>query len=273
MHTLSEHTKSNNIKSETLDSTISRDRVVEDLKHMMRVDFKKIRNKFVNLQTEVRESLRKVPLENIIAHVLGYVEVFDHPESDKKVQLLPEENLRRATSTDQLFVILQKRWNFLECDMLISIAEQFGDKTICKKVEEYHNDLKEFLGKRKLSEVPKDLSLSSCVDKAYEQVVMKLDLKDPTLREIKDLKSKICESLGIMPSTLLISDIRQGCIEITFTIPMHISKHVFGKPVTGAQREALKAASVLTCTWRDKTELFVVSTGLMHSCMYDIGAQ
>ena len=256
----SEHTKSNIESSDSTSKSKSGDGVVEDLKHVMRVDLKKIRQRFFNLQSEVRESLRKVPLEELITHILGYVEVFD-PESDKKVQLLPEENLRCATSTDHLFTkCLQKQWNFLEYDMLISVVEKFGDEIIRKKVEEYHSYLKEFFEKRKLSEVPKDLSLSNPVDETHEPVVMKLDLNDPTLKVIKDRKSVICEILEIMPSTLLISEIKPGCVEITFLIPVHISKYVFGKPITDVQREALKAASVLKFTWRNKTEiLFAVS--------------
>lgn len=224
----------------------------------MRVDLKQIRKKFVKLQSDVRVSLRGVPLDDIIAHVLGYVEVFD-PQSDRKVPLLPEEKLRGAASTDQLFKILQKQWNFLEFDLLVSIVEQCCDESICKKVETYHSYLKEFFEKRKLSEVPEDLSISNCTDETQEQLIMKLDLNDPTLKEIKDLKFRICEILEIMPSTLLISEIRQGCVEITFLIPSHISEYVFGRPITNVQCEALKSAFVLMFTWRNKTKTLVVS--------------
>lgn len=256
--------------SDSTSNSSSRERAVEDLKHVMRVDLKQIRKKFVKLQSDVRVSLRGVPLEDIIGHVLGYVKVFD-PDSDKKVPLLPEETLRSAASTDQLFYTLQKQWNFLECDLLVSIVEQccHSDETICKKIKEYHNDLKEFFEKRKLSEFPEDLSLSNSTDEAHEEVVMKLDLNDPTLKEIKELKSKICEILDIMPSTLLISEIRSGCVEITFLIPVHISEYVFGRPITDAQREILKAALVLKFTWRNKTEIFAVSSiKVIMNCMY-----
>ena len=235
---------------------------------MMRVDLKQIRKRFVKLQSDVRVSLRRVPLDDIIAHILGYVEVFD-PESEKKVPLLPEEKLREAPSTDQLFNKIQKQWNFLEFDLLESIVEQCCDEPICKQVKEYHNDLKEFFEKRKMSEVSEDLSLSNCMDETQEQVIMKLDLNDPTLKEIKDLKSRICEILGVMPSTLLISGIRPGCVEITFLIPGHISEYVFGKPITETQCEALKAASVLEFRWRNRTEIFAVSSLKNDVCIIE----
>lgn len=148
---------------------------------------------------------------------------------------------------------------FLECDLLASIVEQCCDEAICKKINEYQNELKEFFEKRKLSELPEDLSLSNGTDEAHDQVVMKLDLNDPTLKEIKDLKSIICEILGIMPSILLISEIRPGCVEISFLISMYISEYVFGKSITDTQRQALKAASVLMFTWRNRTEILAVS--------------
>ena len=227
--------------------------MIEDLKHVMRLDLKKIRRMFLKLQSEVRESLRQVPLQELIRHVLGYVEVF---ELNKTLQLIPEENLRHASSSDEVFDILQKLWNFLEYDMLISVVEHCGDKAVCKKVQEYHNHLKEFFEMRKLSEIPEGLSLSTA-DETCDLVVMKLDLTDPTLREIKDLKSKVCEILEIMPSTLLIAEIRQGCVEVTFLIQIHVSEFVFAKTFTAAQREAFRAASVLKFTWRHITETFV----------------
>ena len=258
----SQSTKGTQTSSDSTSINNSRDRAVEDLKHVMRVDLKHIRKKFVKLQSDVRVSLREVPLDDIIPHVLGYAEVFD-PESDKKVPLLPKEKLQEAASTDQLFnKVLQKQWNFLEFDLLESIVEQCcaHDEAICKQIKEYHKDLKEFFEKRRLSEISEDLSLSNCTDETQEVVTMKLDLNDPTLKEIIDLKSKICEILEIMPSTLLISEIRPGCVEITFLITVHISEYVFAKPITDSQREALKAASVLKFTWRNRTEIVAVSS-------------
>ena len=181
---------------------------------------------------------------------------------DKEIQLLPKEKLQTSTSTNQLFDdVLQKQWNFLEFDLLNSIVERccHNDVTICKQLKEYYNDLKEFFEKRRLSEVSEQLSLSNCTDESQEKVTMKLDLNDPTLKEIKELKSKICEILGIMPSTLQISEIKPGCVEITFLIPVHISEYVFGKPITDTQHKALKAASVLTFTWRKiRTDILAV---------------
>ena len=257
---LLERTKSANAEPIiTLEAKSAPDGTVEDLKHVVRVEFKRIRQKFLTLQTVVREYMRssKVPLDDIVTHVLEYVEVFD-PEIDKKVRLLQEKHLRCVASTDELFIVLGKRWNFLECDMLIRIAEHYGDDVIHKKVEDYHRDLKEFLENRKISELPEDLSLSSCGNGVYEHVVMKLDQNDPTLKEIKELKSKICEILDIMPSTLLIVDVKNGCVEVTFLIPVRIAQYVFGKPITDAQCEALIAASVLTLTWRNKAIMSAV---------------
>jgi hypothetical protein len=202
--------------------------------------------------------LGRVQLENVIAHIRGYAEVFEENE----VALLPEKRLKEATSTYELFDdVLQKQWNFLEFDLLASIVEHCCDESICKKLKEYHDNLKEFFEKRRLSEISdsKDLSLSNCRDETKEQVIMKLDRSNPTLMEIRELKSKICEILGIMPSTLTISEIKQGCVEVMFLIPVHISEFVFGKPINDAQREALKTASVLKFTWRDRTEIVAVS--------------
>lgn len=241
-------------ESSTSNSNVnSGDQDIENLKHVMRVDLKQVRKKFLNLQLDVRASLGRTPLEDIIAHIRVYGEVFN------KVPLLPKETLK-ATSTDQFFVdVLQKQWNFLEFDLLTTIVERYCDEVTIRKLKQYDDDLKLFVEKRRVSEVSEDLSLSNCIDETQERVIMKLDLNDPTLKEIKELKSKICEILDIMPSTLLISEIKPGCVEVTFFVPVHISEHIFGKPINDAQREALKAALVLKFIWRDRVEIVAVS--------------
>lgn len=228
---------------------------------MIRIDLKKIKSKFVDLQSDVRESLRNKPLNNIVEHILGYVEVFEHNGSDILVHTFSEETLRSLSSTDELFRVLQKRWNFLENDLLISIVKRYGDEEIKSKIDNYSKDLREFLENRKLSEVSqtRSLQLSSSDDITSEPVLMKFNLSDPTLQKILDLKSKICEILGINPSSLRICDIKEGCIQITFLIPVQISEFVFCRPFSHEQQKALQEASVIKLIWRDEPFIMIVS--------------
>ena len=220
----------------------------------MRTDVKNIAKRFIDLELRVRRELNK---RDCFLSILEFVRLYlKRVVPDTLVDQIERDH---PSSCDDLFKILGNHWNFLECDLLVKIVDRCGKKKkkLQKEVKEYEKYLKEFIEKRKLSEVSKCLTLSNSDDKTKEKVVMKLNLSDPTLREIKELKSKICEILEIMPSTLMIHDIKKGCIEVTFLMPVELATCIFDKPFTVAQREALKNVSVINLTCRDKTEIIV----------------
>ena len=94
------------------------------------------------------------------------------------------------------------------------------------------------------------MSLSS-IDVTRDKMLIKLDKENPPWTAITDLEFKICEILGIMPSVLLIIGIQQGCVEITFSIPKHISQQIFRKPLTKEQEQQFRAASILRLSCGD----------------------
>ena len=223
---------------------------MKDFRYLIQLDLKEIKKRFITLQFEVRESLcKKVSHKKIVAHVLSdYEDVFENADC-KTISLFSdadEEKLNFATSVDQVFQVLRKYWNFLKCEILYSIVDHCGDDTDQAKVKDYQEQLKSFFEKRKVSEVPKELMSSSSVDEMREKVLIKLDKQDPPWREITDLEFRICEILGIMPSVLLIIGVQEGCVEITFSIPKHISQLIFSKPLTREQEEHFREESILS---------------------------
>lgn len=236
---------------------------IKDLKYLIDHDLKKLKEKFVTFQCEVRESLgRKIGHQRIIAHVLAdYANVFKSANREA-VSLFTDtdiEKLNSAVSVNDVFRVLQNYWSFLECDMLFSIVKHCGDDDDRTKVKEYQQELKKFFENRKLSEIPEQLEMSTCVDHVHDKVFIKFDIEDPTWTEIKKLEFKICDILEILPSVLMIVGFTQGCLEVTFNIPKHITKLIFNKPLTSDQCDKFKAESVLKLTCGKFHTIFVVS--------------
>ena len=222
---------------------------IKDFRHLIKLDLEELRKKFITLKCEIRESLsKKVSPEEIAAHVLSDYEDICENSDYKSTSLFSddvEEKLNSATSVNQVFQILKKSWSFLKCEILYSIVDHCGDDKDRAKVKDYQEQLEAFFNKRRVSEVPEELVSSSSVDEMRDKILIKLDKENPPWSDITDLEFRICKIFGIKPSALLIIGVRQGCVEIIFSIPKHISQLIFSKPLTGEQQDHFREASVL----------------------------
>ena len=220
----------------------------QNLEFKIKTDLDRLQKNFATLQTSVRKSLkeRKVSTRDVIAHVIGYGVSDEH----KKVLMV-------LNSLDRVFIVLTDYWSFLDCDLLENIVENYGCDSDHEKMVKYQEELNLFC-KRRISEVPnKSLVLSD--DQTREKMVVKLNISDPRLAVIKDLKIKICKILSIEPWSLQIMEIKEGCVQITFLS----SKCLFSESLTEAQCEDLKDLSVLTMTYSNsdgfQNNIFLVS--------------
>ena len=222
---------------------------IKDFRHLIKLDLKELKKKFITLQFELRESLsKKVPPQKIVAHILSdYEDVYENQDF-KPTSLFSgadQEKLNSALSVDQVFQVLRKYWSFLKPEILYSVVDHCGDVSDQTKVKDYQKHLEIFFNKRKVSEVPEELMSSRSIDEMRDKIVIKLDKENPPWTAITDLEFRICEILGILPSALLIIRIQEGCVEITFSIPRHISQQIFSKPLTQEQQDQFITASVL----------------------------
>ena len=164
----------------------------------------------------------------------------------------------RCDSLEEIFVILSDYWSFLDYDLLKSIVKNFGNEDEESKIEGYQKELQLFCD-RKVSEVPKEFIQKRLEHiNVHEEVIIKLKLDDPRLRDITDLKAKLCDVMDIEPAKLQIIDVRKGCVEIIFLIPKHMSD-VFKKPLTKQQWELLQAASIVSLSCGPVEVILVVS--------------
>lgn len=235
----------------------------EDFEHQIHLDLERIRIKFTQLQTALRKSLtqKEVKPKEIVAHVMGYG-VFKYQIQGKDDNLLKssEEKLNNAASIEDVFIVLSNYWSCIEYKILAIIVDEYGDKDDREKMEEYRNDLKIFFENRKLSEIPKDSKFTNghTSGETHERVIIKLNLDNPHLQIVTNLKSKICEILGVKPSILLIEEIKEGCVEVTLLVPKHLINLIFGDHLTEASEQFL-GASVMFISCKDFYINFTVS--------------
>lgn len=238
----------------------------EDFEHQILLDLKRIRFKFSKLQSALRKSLtqKKVKAKQIVALVIGYG-VFKDQLQDKDESLLKssEEKLRSATSIEDVFIELSNYWSCIEYDILTIIVDEYGDDNDQKMIEEYSDAVKLFFQNRKISEIPKGSKFTNG-HSSHEHVIVKLNLDNPHVQTVINLKSKVCEVLGVKPSVLLIEEIKEGCVEVILLVPKHLVKLIFGDHLTEVPcKELLLAASVILFFGKDFNIGFSVSSDLI----------
>ena len=225
---------------------------LQNLEYRIVKDVTQIHEKFATLQTQIRDSLSsKVPAKKVAAHVIAYGVL--NQTNDEKLKFLKHDSL------EEVFSILSNHWSFLDYDLLKSIVKIYGSEDEESKIEEYQKEL-QFFCKRRVSEVPKGfIQKEKSENDMHDRMIIKLKLDHPRLRDIKDLKIKLCDVMGIEPATLQIEDVQQGCVEVIFLVSKHIS-HIFKRPLTKQQWEAFQAASVVSLSYGP---VQVVSVSLM----------
>lgn len=208
----------------------------ETLQFQIEVDVDNIQGEFAALQTTIRRSLREtVSVTDVVAHVIGYGVL----EGDK-------EKLEEKKSLDEVFNLLTKYWSFLDCLLLRSIVEMYGSDEDHKRMAEYQEKLQNFCNKR-VSEIPKETlllnnsSVAQIQSNACMQMTVKLNMSDPRLSAIKEIKKNICKILKVSPAKMVIKEIKEGCVEVTYFILESVSE-VLNKPLTKDQCDEFRAA-------------------------------
>ena len=210
----------------------------ERLEYQIEVDFDRIKREFATLQTKIRLSLRDkgITPKDLATHLVGY----GISESD-------ESNLQEKESLEDIFILLSHSWSFLDCDILTSIVDAYGTEEDNRRMKEYTEKQEEFCNRRVLELPLSSTSKMGTQDPKDKEMVLKLDLSNPKLSDLKTTKKTICKILGINdPTSVSLIDVKRGCIEVRYFIPKLVSEAVFSKPLTREQCNAFRAASVLS---------------------------
>ena len=215
-----------------------------DLQAQLSNDLQTIQRKFAALLSNTRRSLRNhCDLDDVATCAIDLAFI----ASNKNISLLGDhkDDILKATSVNQIFNILTAFWSFFNYDLLEHIIEECDvDKAALR---DYQDALKVFC-ERRVSELPQNVLKG--VDFNRDKVWVKMELNNPTLREINNLKGRIAQILEVPVSGLFLNDIQSGCVQLEFLVPQRIMAALF--PLTEEQIHNLQQqANVLTLKWRN----------------------
>ncbi len=196
-----------------------------------------IKRSFSHLQAIARESIKNH--KKLIAHVIG-MDILSKKH---------ERKVRRACNTDEVFIVIAKYWSFLDFGNLEDIIEHNcgeGEQILMQK---YGKEVKEFC-QRRVSEFPPG-SLRSDISHAsdeMDELHFVIDLTNPSLKRIKDLKRVIATILGLNASKLVLVNIGGGSVVATILTTTSTAKQICS--LSKNQEDLLKAVQIVSLKFR-----------------------
>ena len=158
-----------------------------------------------------------------MTHTQGYL--FDLNTSAELLKGLFTEGKRKELadqieSTDTISTIFDtirrgNYWSFFNYELLKTIIKCFGGPQLRAELDEYISKFKVYC-KRRVSEVPRDSLTGGHTHKQSGSIFkVKLDdIFDITLEKIKEIQDRLYLTLNKEP--LLLANVEEGCIELTF---------------------------------------------------------
>ncbi len=188
-----------------------------DDKQQLTNDIKTMERKFAHLQTATRVSLKKsitktVDLLSLVALLTSYRTSRAVIERESNMLLADQqEDLRRAASVDEIFVMVSPFWSFLDFEILEDVIQMYGTDSDRHNLAGYVTELKKFLNTWK-AEPCKISRLDD--DKQRTKLCFKLDTD--SLAIYRDLKVAIARIFEVEVHALHLHSIDSGCIQLIF---------------------------------------------------------
>lgn len=224
--------------------------VRRDLELILERNLREIISKYASYVDCLRIAIieKKVSVDDLRSYLLSLSatsQSFKGPTltllSDKETQL---QNC--GTVTDVFNLLTTRCASFLNYDIFEYIRKRYSILNTQKELE-YPHHLEDYIRKHKISEFTKINPLLKTKNGSKE-LTLKYDIETTcTLAKIQDLKKSISQVLELSSSALEIVDIEEGCVIVTFLIPISVADALFKpeKVFTPRQEEGLRATSVL----------------------------
>ena len=221
----------------------------EELQETLDEDVRRMRRLFGSLVTQTRDSVEeRIPARNFAGSILALGAYEPAPEV-RDQSLLDEhrEEIKRATTVSEIFIILCAYWNYLSYEVLEYIIEHYGTNDDTERLTRYNEELRRFC-ERRIFELPLPVSgngAGNALSPRQEKFVVKLNVReDSASKELRQIKGRIARILRVKLATLIIHSVDLGCVQLTFLIPKFVAQEIF--PLSKQQTSALsKDASVI----------------------------
>lgn len=187
-----------------------------------------------------------------VSELCSYLKKIEAFEADHNIQckLLYEieHELESAESTQKLLDLVAKECtSFMNISILECIVGEFELDGGQDKMK-YPEYLLSYINKHKIAEfVQMNPKLSMSADRSTN-IILKVDITTTCkLTKIKDLQVAVARILHVVPSTIQLISIEEGCVMVRFRIPTFVADIIFteNKRLSPSEEVTLRSLSVL----------------------------
>ena len=213
-----------------------------DLQFLLESNLRNILFAFANYTFCVQQSLQEknVEVDSICDYLIGFT------SNENSIALLSgakRAKLAEANSISKIFRFLKEECtSFLNYDIFEYLIERFKLNRDQEDLK-YPQKLKAYVKKQRISEfIETKPALSKYTDDTVKLTLV-LDIDSMCrLDKLLDVAKAVAKILDVLPSTLLIYDIRESCVEVTFLIPKSVAESIFsnGEIFSGDQEDKFR---------------------------------
>ena len=131
--------------------------------------------------------------------------------------------IARATTVEEIFSILNRYCNFLNCSLMAHIITKFGDEELQKQLSTYTAALQAFRSQIKISDFVKTCPGNQKIPPEFVALKTKLspDWKDRTLEDAEVYRMSMVHSSSLASYALYLVEGVPGSIYLLWSVPSH----------------------------------------------------
>ena len=131
--------------------------------------------------------------------------------------------IARATTVEEIFSILNRYCNFLNCGLLAYIISKFGDEELQKQLTNYTVALQTFRSRTKITDFVKTCTGKQIIVPECVYLKMKLgsEWEHCTLQDAEEYSKSMADSLSLADYVLYLEKVASGSIYLSWRVPSH----------------------------------------------------
>ena len=140
--------------------------------------------------------------------------------------------IAKTTTVEEIFGILNRYCNFLNCSLLAHIVNKFGDEGLKKEVRAYTTALKEFRSRTKITDFSKTCAEKSEIPPEFVTLKMRMGGKweHCTLEDIEEQRKSLAQKSSVADYAIYFMEGVPGSLYLVWGIPKH-AVHFFTSAV------------------------------------------
>ena len=243
------------------------DDTTKDLEHILETHRKKIASQYATYILYIRKSFDHRSVDDLRSYIMSLEAFQSGSNFNTECKLLSGEKdkLEKASTICQIFDVLNSCTSYINCDIYQRMVDDYDIDHGQSEVLKYPEYLRAYFKKHKISEFIKiNPKLEKCMDKTKE-LILKFNVERTSrLAKVIELKKEIARVLELLPSTIELYDIVDGCVLVTFHLPILVADLVFPKgknSLSPKQKEELRSLSILWLECNENRYSFEVVAG------------